>query len=1157
MKKFTLYTLSFLFCFQVALSQSNGAKLLQEGIQLYQQDKGKEAVDKLTEAGVEFKNNSEWGSYATCQCGLANILSGYQLFDKANTILNTSLPIIEKNLTQNDPKLATCYLNKAIVELNQKNFTIALKFLHKGFSIRKSLYAISANENLEVVSLLSKTHTDLNNPDSAIHYSSILEKELINRHEGESLSMADVYNTKGNAYDIKKDYTNAILYHSKSLSIREKTAGSTSGEVAYSLGNLALAYQSKGDYENAEKNGLKSYEIRKKLFVPNDEQTQLSVFNMASLYSEMGDWQKATLFYELQKSYIAKSTIKSELADYKLNYGTAQILSEQNISAGIENLKEAVTLYSSSKEPNAAKLATCYQNLAVAYTDYADYEQAKVYNEKSAAIKKQLGISDPESQLNAGNIFFYQGNTTKAIYAYSQALMLYEKKYGYGHHKHITAIENIAEATTKINAAAANQVYKYLLDIYKNDELKQANVLAKIGSVYLVYSQFDTARIFYDKAKRIYKKKNDAAGLVNLRNQEGVLAMGQNNFVEAEKIFLEIINLNGNKKNSYFNCKTHNNLALVQYEQQLFDKAIQSSNNAIALNVNTSGQLQFKDENLRSKKILFKSTAKQALLKKNATDLKIALKQYNDLKNSNKEKETVDEFSLKMGTKNDEYKLNVIALMICNELFKNTKDETYLYNAAEITEDCKSVMIKKALKDIDCKKLSGVPQDLIVAERKTIEQCEQLAQSLNMNELTEEDGIRFSNKLKELYAQEDSIKLVIKNKYPKYDQLRNAQKSDTKTIQQKLAANDAIINFIYNAEFSAAIIISNKRIDLVELKNNKGSEENITAYRDGITVNDYNIIADNAYGLYKNMFSKIDSILKQLQIKKITIVPDGPLFFFPFESMVKTKPKPSDNFSSLDYLIKSYEVNYLYAASLALTQDQAQSDASKDYIAIAPVFSEKNEVAQTRNVVFKSEIFGKKKRSFLADGTFINPLPGTLEEVDAVSKHLIEKGQKCTVLKFNMANEKNIKEANLQDYKIIHFATHGFVNEDRPNFSGLILAQNGDTEDNILFASEIYNLSLNADLVALSACQTGLGTVSEGEGLIGLSRGFMYAGAKNLLVSLWPVSDEGTSTLMVDFFSNPNKTGYSSSLQRSKLSLIAKPDLASPFYWAPFILIGK
>lgn len=1157
MKKIILYALSFLFSLQLAFSQSSGNKLLQEGIQLYQQNKGKEAIEKLTEAGVEFKNSSEWGSYATCQCGLANILSSYQLFDKANTLLNTSLPIIEKNLTQNDPKLATCYLNKAIVELNQKNFSVALKFLHKGFSIRKSLYAISSNENLEVVSLLSKVHTDLNNPDSSIYYVSILEKELMNRNEGESLNMADVYNTKGNAYDIKKDYDKSILYHSKSLNIREKMTGSTSGEVAYSLGNLALAYQSKGDYKNAEIIGSKSYEIRKKLFGPNDEQTQLSIFNMASLYSEMREWKKAMLFYELQKNYAGKSAINSELADYKLNYGTAQILSEQNISDGIINLKEATALYSSYQGSNNTKLAICYQNLAVAYTDYADYEQAKIYNEKSSGLKKQLGILDPESQLNAGNIYFYQGNTTKAIYAYSQALTLYEKKYGYGHHKHITAIENIAEATTKINAAAARQVYKCLLDIYKNDELKQASVFTKIGSVYLVYSQFDTALVFYNKAKLIYKNKNDMAGLITVRNQEGILAMGQNNFAEAEKIFLEVIKLNENKKSSYFNCKTHSNLALVQYEQKLYDKAIQSSKNAIALNVNNNAQIKFMDEYIRSKKILFRSTAQQALLKKNITDLKVALAQYNDLKNSNKEKETVDEFSLKIGTRNDEYKLNVIALKVCYSLFHNTRDETYLYNAAQITEDCKSVMIKKALKEINCKKLSGVPQDLIIAERKTVEECEQMAQSLNMDELSEEDGIRFSNKLKELYAQQDSIKLIIKNKYPKYDQLRNAQSSDTKAIQQKLAANEAIINFIYNAEFSAAIIISHKKIDLVELKNSKASEETITEYRDGINSNNYKVISDNAYGLYKNMFAGIDSILKQLQIKKITIVPDGSLFFFPFESLVISNPKTSDTFSSLDYLIKHYEVNYLYAASLILTKDQTTSDASKDYIAIAPVFSEKNEVAQTRNIIFKSEIFGKKKRSFLADGTYINPLPGTQEEVDAVSKNLIEKGQKCTVLKFNMANEKSIKDANLQDYKIIHFATHGFVNEDQPNFSGLILAQNGDTEDNILYASEIYNLTLNADLVALSACQTGLGTVSEGEGLIGLSRGFMYAGAKNLLVSLWPVSDEGTSTLMVDFFGNQNKTGHTASLHRSKLNLIKDAELASPFYWAPFILIGN
>jgi CHAT domain-containing protein len=1156
MKRSAFFILTSFFCFKLSFSQSKGMQLLQEGIQLYQQDRGKECVEKLTEAGAELKKNNEWGSYATCQCGLANILSTYQLFDKANNVLNETFPVIEKNLPKNDPKLALCYMNKAIVEVNQRNYDIALKFLHKGFSIRKSLFEISNNQCLEAVLLLSKIHIDLGNADSAIYYSTIMEKALVGLNAGEDLTMADVYNTKGNAYDLKKDYSNAILYHSKSLAIRKKMTGPASSEIAYSLGNLSLAYQSKGDFSAAEIAALESFEMRKKLFGLNNEQTQLSIFNMASLYSEMEDWTKAMQFYELQKSYTEKLDLKADIADLKLNYGTAQILSEQNISSGIENLKDAAAWYGPPKEPNR-RLATCYQNLTVAYTSFGDYSLALEYNNKSAAVKKQLGIVDPESQLNAGNIFYYQNNNVKAIYAYSQALTLYEKKYGYGHHKHINAIENIAMASAKINAAAARQVYQSLFELYKADDIKQAGVLTKIGNVYLVYEQFDSAGIYYEKARSIYKKKNDAAGLVSIRNLEGIVAMGQAKYAEAEKIFSEVIALNENQKNSYFNCKTCNNLAIVQYEQKLYDKALISVNKALSCNKNDAAQTKFMDEYLRSKKIAFKITARASLQKNIPGQLKEALAQYNELKKLSKETSATDELSLKMGTRNDSYKLNVLAVKVCNGLYATTKDDSYVLQAAEITEDCKSVMIKKALKDINCKKLSGVPQDLIVAERKSIEQIEQLSASLNSNDVTEADGKLLLSKLDALYTKQDSINKLINSKYPKYAQLKNSQRSDTRTIQQKLGDNEAILNFIYSTEFSGVVIISGKRIDLVELKNATGTDVNINAYREGINDNNLKTISSNAYIVYKNIFAGVDSVLTKLQLKKITIVPDGPLFFFPFESMVRTAPKESDNFSTLDYLIKAYEINYLYAASLRITGDEIKAEAPKDYIGIAPVFSDKNEVAQTRSQVFKTDIFGKKKRAFLADGTYINPLPGTLTEVDAVNKYFQDKNKKCTVLKFEKANEKGIKESNLQDYKFIHFATHGFVNEDHPNYSGLILAQAGDTEDNILFASEIYNLSLNAELVALSACQTGLGTVSEGEGLIGLSRGFMFAGAKDLLVSLWPVSDEGTSTLMIDFFSTLEKNTFSASLRQSKLNLIAKPELASPFYWAPFILIGK
>jgi CHAT domain-containing protein len=150
----------------------------------------------------------------------------------------------------------------------------------------------------------------------------------------------------------------------------------------------------------------------------------------------------------------------------------------------------------------------------------------------------------------------------------------------------------------------------------------------------------------------------------------------------------------------------------------------------------------------------------------------------------------------------------------------------------------------------------------------------------------------------------------------------------------------------------------------------------------------------------------------------------------------------------------------------------------------------------------------------------------------------------------------------LAKYKVLHFATHGFVNSERPELSGLVLAQ--DTtggEDGVLYSGEIYNLKLNADLVVLSACETGLGKIQKGEGIIGLTRALLYAGAKNMIVSLWQVADESTSDLMVDFYKNSlenkGQIAYSEALRNAKLKMISEGRYAHPLYWSPFILIGK
>lgn len=170
-------------------------------------------------------------------------------------------------------------------------------------------------------------------------------------------------------------------------------------------------------------------------------------------------------------------------------------------------------------------------------------------------------------------------------------------------------------------------------------------------------------------------------------------------------------------------------------------------------------------------------------------------------------------------------------------------------------------------------------------------------------------------------------------------------------------------------------------------------------------------------------------------------------------------------------------------------------------------------------------------------------------------------GNKAAVYLEEDAREASVKTDKLGEYRILHFATHGLVNEKNPQLSGLILSPEDSTskEDGILHLGEIYNLNLNADLVVLSACETGLGQVAKGEGIIGLTRGFLYAGASNVLVSLWQVSDVTTADLMVDFYDKMlGGMSKPEALRAAKLQMIRRhPEYAKPYYWAPFILVGR
>jgi CHAT domain-containing protein len=168
-------------------------------------------------------------------------------------------------------------------------------------------------------------------------------------------------------------------------------------------------------------------------------------------------------------------------------------------------------------------------------------------------------------------------------------------------------------------------------------------------------------------------------------------------------------------------------------------------------------------------------------------------------------------------------------------------------------------------------------------------------------------------------------------------------------------------------------------------------------------------------------------------------------------------------------------------------------------------------------------------------------------------------GQADTWLDLN-ASEENIDTRDITKYRVIHIATHGLLNAERPQFTGLVLSLVGNkTEDGFLRTDEVFNMRLGSPLVMLSACETGLGKEKRGEGVMGLTRAFMYAGAPTVGVSLWSVADKSTADLMTDFYKRllgPTPTGPAGAMREAQLAMIGAKKYSAPFYWAPFVLVG-
>ncbi|NJN42758.1 MAG: CHAT domain-containing protein [Flammeovirgaceae bacterium] len=364
--------------------------------------------------------------------------------------------------------------------------------------------------------------------------------------------------------------------------------------------------------------------------------------------------------------------------------------------------------------------------------------------------------------------------------------------------------------------------------------------------------------------------------------------------------------------------------------------------------------------------------------------------------------------------------------------------------------------------------------------------------------------------------------------FPNYFNLKYSRQITTSSDIQNLIDNEtAVISYFLgeNIDRIYRFVITKKRMKIFHSILNEDYEKYIKGFNNALFFNHLEIFDTSADQLSDLLIPKIPG-----NIESLIIIPSGRLGTIPFEALKATTKKGASG--ETQYMVKSYAISYEFSAALLKQKGLSESSISlpKAFLCAPVKFPGHEQLPE---------------------------LPGTEREVSVIGDLFTAENKSVVV--FDAANETIIKSGSLSSYDYIHFATHGIVDEMEPELSCIFLNAD-DQEDGNLYTGELFNLELDAEMVVLSACQTGLGKLSKGEGVIGLSRALTYAGAQNIVVSFWTVADQSTAELMTDFYAiklkNPDLS-FSEALRQSKLKMINGSKYSSPYFWAPFVLIGR
>ena len=797
-------------------------------------------------------------------------------------------------------------------------------------------------------------------------------------------------------------------------------------------------------------------------------------------------------------------------AVYLTNLGYLQ-LNKGRQDIALERLQEALQLLQQSEWRHSVEAAQCLSHLSLACFAAGKYNQAEDHGVIALQMRRDL-LGDQHEWVAASyndlGLVYSQIDPDKALAYYDMALPIYQKIHGEVHPKIAIVNTNMGALyrDLELYGDAINN-FETALGIwrkwYPDGHPNEAFVLRNLGQTYVKMGNHANAYDYFEQALKKYRQVygQQHPDIASTLNQIGTLKLADQQFEDALTRAQEALlaNIPG---------FTEGNPAMGTPLENYYNATVLLF--SLTLKAHAYEDWYFG-------KSLKLEPLRLAL---------VNLQRCDSLIDNIRHHSTDESDKISLGSlANEVYEDGVRVALALSEATLQVRmyEEVAFYFA----EKSKSAVLQESIADAQAKSYSGIPTELVEEEKDLKSTLAFLTQKLSLKPAPEEEKY-LRESLLQLNLDYNQFIKRLETTYPNYYNLKfNSTAPSVADLQARLTPEQAIVSFFLGEKTNRLyqFIITKKSLKVRNLTLPDHFERLLKGFINGIYYREFSSYRQAAQALHRVLVPPTRS-----GIREWIVIPAGRLGTVPFEAL-PWRNTGGENFQSVDYVANHVAISYEFSAGLMMQKTQAKPTGPAAIFLCAPVtFPEQDDLTD---------------------------LPASEDEVNTIAK-LFGPARAQLALKAD-ANEWALKQQNLKDYRFLHFATHGIVDERDPELSRIFL-NTDNHEDGHLFAGEIYNLSLDADLAVLSACQTGLGKISKGEGVIGLSRALVYAGARNLMVSFWSVADESTAQLMTNFYSillQQTTMNVRLALQAAKQKMVRETAYKEPFYWAPFILIGN